>query len=324
MKRDNSRISRSDSLALVALVVSMLFYVFVPTFWLKLVALILGVGIIFWILWRSDFTSQWRRVTRIIWATILSGLVLWPGYAQLFDQWHVEHFPPSGEGGDQDAHMSAQLVVDSVTANETDYRLILENGPLIAKNIRVFVLSKEMKSAMPGAPEILNPGEKREFPGMPIPSNTRPLSLDFMVTFDASNVRRYARFNFLIFSKVAEAQPFYPTASVEGLGDFQDSSSIQEVMDVFANSTGTIIFWFPEMRPDGSPNQIVLRSRNRQLLVNSITRRAAIQGVFGSIQRVAEQRYSTTTNGVHAVAAQWNDQKSTIGISVDNAPLTMR
>jgi hypothetical protein len=229
------------------------------------------------------------------------------------------------------AHISAQLVIDSSEKDSTDYRFIVENGPVPISEVKVSAKTPQSLFAIfvTSPRQNMAPGDKQEVHFLPIHNNDRPLSLQLLVTFKALDEERYVTFDFFIDSKKLSSQPYFPVGSEEGLGDGkQTEDALQAASKQFQMPTGEVMLAFPELDLSERPNQLRLKAKHREILISSVTRRAMITAITSSGEyKIAEEPFAPNPGSgpaAHTVTVTWDDHKQIIGIAVDGSPLLTR
>jgi hypothetical protein len=326
------RPSVGDSLAILFFLAAILMWIFVPTFWIKVgstLAVAAGVAYLFC---RSYWTHSWSKAKKRSFSVISATVTVIAGCLLLYLQWeqerHPEPNPPiphvsSEDRSRESPHLSAQLTFTASANDGRMPRVILENVGKIKIDAIQCTIQTDQGSSFDGIPyaNLLVPGAKAEMQLGYLFGKKMPLILSANVTYlgytDETGIKYYSHFSFLIPEGQPYNQPIFPSSIQEGQGDGDIQNEVREGMATFANPSGTIFYGFPEINPDGSPNQIFQVVKNRMLLVNPLKRKAALVANYPSGQKVSEQPFAETPKGQHVIAVLWDDKKQFIQLYVD-------
>jgi hypothetical protein len=248
----------------------------------------------------------------------IDGYVIWKIQAHKIELKEAKHLKTVP----LEPHISAELSVDSTNPKKTAFRVILENVGLVSiSSLRPFVHSDSVSwmILVPGQ-STMAPHEKTELASSGFPISKRPKQVNVYLLYESdSNALHYSEYSFMVPEIVAGAQPILPTFTKEGSGDLlgEDKLVADQSTDTFQQSLGTLIFFFPEKRPDGSPNQIRIWAKNRTIDVNSTAHKAAVWAGRDTMEKLAEVAFAATPEKDHAIAVVWNDSKGMLAIQVD-------
>jgi hypothetical protein len=217
-------------------------------------------------------------------------------------------------------HLQTRLVIDSIPQDaDAEFHVEVENiGQLQINGLRAGMRTPEMTSqdvSMP-LPPTLPPGGRLSIPGNPTSGLKRHgvlfLDLDYE-SKDGGNTNKFAsRYSFLFRPADLKPQVLLPTTWQEEAGATlgPEQKTMEAALKTLAGPQGTILIALPLLRPDGSPNLVVMTNNKRKFSFDGSSRAISFTSTTstGSLKTISHA-LPEGSYGAIVIGCLWDDQK---------------
>jgi hypothetical protein len=218
-----------------------------------------------------------------------------------------------------DPHLAVILAADSLNKDDATYHVEVENSdrdeivvlqcvyrtPNFSDGV---IFPKDERPTVYGTARIKIPREA--FIGSAPP----PTPFDVLIVYGTPRKTFGAAYRFLVDVSGGLPKRFFPV-DWRAIGrSFDIQKALQkQIVTALKKPAGNIFVMLPETRPDGSPNNFNIRTRDRDISFNSTA--GTVQ--FGSQSTVLRSSLDERNRRFHTLVASWDEAKQLMSLAID-------
>jgi len=225
----------------------------------------------------------------------------------------------SNAAKEADPHLAVMLVADSVNEDDPTFHVELKNSDSDEISVQQCVyrtpnfsdgviFPKDERPTVSGTAIIEI--RREAF----IRSAQPPTPFDVLVVYGTPRKTFGAAYRFLVDVSGRLPKRFFPVDWRSIGKSFDIPKALQkQIITALKKPAGNIFVMLPETRPDGSPNNFNIRTRDRDISFNSTTE--TVQ--FGSQSTVLRSSVDERNRGFHTLVASWDEAKQLMSLAID-------
>ncbi len=217
-------------------------------------------------------------------------------------------------------HLQTRLVIDSIPQDaDIEFHIEVENiSQLQINGLRAGMRTTEMTSqdvSMP-RPPTLPPGGRLSIPGSPVSGLKRHgvlfLDLNYESEIAGKTNKSISSYSFLVRPVDMKPQALLPTTWQEQAGVIlgPEQKTAEVALKTLAGPTGTMLFALPLLRPDGSPNLLVMTNNKRKFSFDGGSRFISFTTTtsIGNLKTISHTLPDGSYEAI-VIGCLWDDQK---------------
>jgi hypothetical protein len=212
----------------------------------------------------------------------------------------------------------ASMVIDGIDDSNTYFHFLFEcDGPEAVRILHISYHTDSMASydgdALPS--RLIPPNNKLAWNSLMVERRSQAFFYTLVVVYEtdiAGAPKTFTtRFEFPIEPlKLVANSTIYPSYREESAGDIMggDKDMIRATINALRHPTGTIVFSYPETRPDGLPNDLIISAGgDRHLLIDPTNRLIDFTMVSGRRVYNLQQPLPVSEGHQTMICATWDD-----------------